>query len=160
MIQDIKLLKTHNLNAVRTSHYPDDPTWYDLCDEYGIYLIDEANLETHGVGGFFSNEPAWNTAFMERAIRMVERDKNHPSVIIWSLGNESGCGPNHQAMAAWIHYNDPTRPVHYEGAAARPHDPDYVDMISRMYARIPEIIRLATDPRLLVLTANLEPPYG
>jgi len=146
MIQDIKLLKTHNLNAVRTSHYPDDPTWYDLCDEYGIYLIDEANLETHGVGGFFSNEPAWNTAFMERAIRLVERDKNHPSVIIWSLGNESGCGPNHSAMAAWMHYNDPTRPVHYEGAAARPHDPDYVDMISRMYARIPEITRLATDP--------------
>jgi beta-galactosidase len=146
MIQDIKLLKTHNLNAVRTSHYPDDPTWYDLCDEYGIYLIDEANLETHGVGGFFSNVPAWNTAFMERAIRMVERDKNHPSVIFWSLGNESGCGPNHSAMAAWIHYYDPTRPVHYEGAAARPHDPYYVDMISRMYARIPEIIRLATDP--------------
>jgi len=146
MIQDIKLLKTHNLNAVRTSHYPDDPTWYDLCDEYGIYLIDEANLETHGVGGYFSNVPEWNTAFMERAIRTVERDKNHPSVIIWSLGNESGCGPNHQAMAEWIHYYDPTRPVHYEGAAARPHDPKYVDMISRMYARIPEIIRLATDP--------------
>ena len=146
MLQDIKLLKTHNLNAVRTSHYPDDPTWYDLCDEYGIYLIDEANLETHGVGGFFSNEPAWNTAFMERAIRMVERDKNHPSVIIWSLGNESGCGPNHSAMAEWMHYYDPTRPVHYEGAAARPHDPDYVDMISRMYSQIPEIIRLATDP--------------
>ncbi|MHC4558726.1 MAG: beta-galactosidase, LacZ type [Planctomycetota bacterium] len=146
MIQDIKLLKTHNLNAVRTSHYPDDPIWYDLCDEYGIYLIDEANLETHGVGGFFSNVPAWNTAFMERAIRMVERDKNHPSVIFWSLGNESGCGPNHSAMAEWIHYYDPTRPVHYEGAAARPHDPYYVDMISRMYARIPEIIRLATDP--------------
>jgi beta-galactosidase len=146
MIQDIKLLKTHNLNAVRTSHYPDDPTWYDLCDEYGIYLIDEANLETHGVGGYFSNVPEWNTAFMERAIRMVERDKNHPSVIFWSLGNESGCGPNHQAMAEWIHYYDPTRPVHYEGAAARPHDPKYVNMISRMYARIPEIIRLATDP--------------
>ncbi|MHC4425150.1 MAG: glycoside hydrolase family 2 TIM barrel-domain containing protein, partial [Planctomycetota bacterium] len=146
MIQDIKLLKTHNLNAVRTSHYPDDPTWYDLCDEYGIYLIDEANLETHGVGGYFSNVPAWNSAFMERAIRLVERDKNHPSVIIWSLGNESGCGPNHSAMAEWMHYYDPTRPVHYEGAAAKPHDPDYVDMISRMYARIPEIIRLATDP--------------
>jgi beta-galactosidase len=146
MIQDIKLLKTHNLNAVRTSHYPDDPTWYDLCDKYGIYLIDEANLETHGVGGYFSNVPAWNTAFMERAIRLVERDKNHPSVIIWSLGNESGCGPNHSAMAEWMHYYDPTRPVHYEGAAAKPHDPDYVDMISRMYARIPEIIRLATDP--------------
>ena len=146
MIQDIKLLKTHNINAVRTSHYPDDPAWYDLCDKYGIYLIDEANLETHGVGGWFSNQPVWNTAFMQRAIRMVERDKNHPAVIFWSLGNESGSGPNHAAMAEWIHYYDPTRPVHYEGAAARPRDPDYVDMISRMYARIPEIIRLATDP--------------
>jgi beta-galactosidase len=146
MIQDIKLLKTHNLNAVRTSHYPDDPTWYDLCDEYGIYLIDEANLETHGVGGYFSNVPEWNTAFMERAIRMVERDKNHPSVIFWSLGNESGCGSNHAAMAAWIHDYDSTRFVHYEGAAARGRDPDYVDMLSRMYARIPQIIRMATDP--------------
>ena len=146
MLQDIKLLKAHNINAVRTAHYPDDPTWYDLCDEYGIYLIDEANLETHGVGGLLSNVPEWNTAFMQRAIRMVERDKNHPSVIFWSLGNESGCGPNHSSMAAWIHYYDPTRPVHYEGAAASPRDPDYVDMISRMYARIPEIIRLATDP--------------
>ncbi|KPK33898.1 MAG: hypothetical protein AMJ65_19070 [Phycisphaerae bacterium SG8_4] len=154
MIQDIKILKTHNINAVRTSHYPDDPTWYDLCDEYGIYLIDEANLETHGLGGYFSNVPAWNTAFVERAIRMVERDKNHPSVIIWSLGNESGCGPNHAAMAAWIHDYDPTRPVHYEGAVGRPRDPEYVDMQSRMYARIPEIIRLATrddDDRPMVL---------
>ncbi|MHC4170619.1 MAG: glycoside hydrolase family 2 TIM barrel-domain containing protein, partial [Planctomycetota bacterium] len=154
MIQDIKILKSHNINAVRTSHYPDDPTWYDLCDEYGIYLIDEANLETHGVGGLFSNIPAWNTAFVERAIRMVERDKNHPSVIMWSLGNESGCGPNHAAMAAWMHDYDPTRPVHYEGSAVRPIDSGYVDMQSRMYARIPEIIRLATrsdDDRPMVL---------
>ena len=154
MIQDIKILKSHNINAVRTSHYPDDPTWYDLCDEYGIYLIDETNLETHGVGGLFSNMPAWNTAFMERVIRMVERDKNHPSVIIWSLGNESGCGPNHATMAAWAHDYDPTRPVHYEGAVGKPRDPDYVDMQSRMYATIPEIIRLATrtdDDRPMVL---------
>ena len=146
MIEDIKILKSHNLNAVRTSHYPDDPRWYDLCDEYGIYLIDEANLETHGVGGLFSNVATWSTAFLQRAIRMVERDKNHPSVIFWSLGNESGWGPNHAAMADWIHDYDPTRPVHYEGAGMRPHDPRNVDMISRMYARIPEIIRLATDP--------------
>ena len=145
MIQDIKLLKTHNINAVRTSHYPDNPIWYDLCDEYGIYLIDETNLETHGLGGWFSNQPIWNTAFMQRVIRMVERDKNHPSVIFWSLGNESGCGPNHASMAGWIHDYDSTRPIHYEGAAERPHDAYYVDMISRMYARIPEIIRLATD---------------
>jgi beta-galactosidase len=154
MIQDIKVLKTHNINAVRTSHYPDDPMWYDLCDEYGIYLIDEANLETHGLGGYFSNVPAWNTAFVERAIRMVERDKNHPSVVMWSLGNESGCGPNHAAMAGWIHDYDPTRPVHYEGSAVNPIDSDYVDMQSRMYARIPRIIQLATredDDRPMVL---------
>ncbi|HXK37221.1 MAG TPA: glycoside hydrolase family 2 TIM barrel-domain containing protein, partial [Candidatus Paceibacterota bacterium] len=97
MIEDIKLMKANNINAVRTSHYPNDPHWYDLCDEYGIYLMDEANLETHGVGGLLSNIPAWHTAFLERAIRMVERDKNHPSVVFWSLGNESGCGPNHAA---------------------------------------------------------------
>ncbi len=146
MIQDIKLLKQHNINAVRTSHYPDDPTWYDLCDQYGIYLIDEANLESHGLKGYLSNVAGWHNAFVERAIRMVERDKNHPSVIFWSLGNETGCGPNHAAMSAWIKEYDPTRPIHYEGAAGDPVDYPYVDMISRMYARIPEIIRLATDP--------------
>ena len=146
MIQDIKLLKQNNINAVRTSHYPDDPRWYELCDKYGIYLIDEANLESHGLKGYLSNVPTWHTAFVERAIRMVERDKNHPSVIFWSLGNETGCGPNHAAMAAWIKDYDPTRPIHYEGAQGKPTDPYYVDMLSRMYARIPEIIRLATDP--------------
>jgi beta-galactosidase len=146
MIQDIKLLKQHNINAVRTSHYPDDPTWYDLCDQYGIYLIDEANLESHGLKGYLSNVAGWHNAFVERAIRMVERDKNHPSVIFWSLGNETGCGPNHAAMSAWIKEYDPTRPIHYEGAVGDPVDYPYVDMISRMYARIPEIIRLATDP--------------
>ncbi len=146
MIQDIKLLKQHNINAVRTSHYPDDPTWYDLCDKYGIYLIDEANLESHGLKGYLSNVATWHNAFVERAVRMVERDKNHPSVIFWSLGNETGCGPNHAAMSAWIKDYDPTRPIHYEGAFGRPKDPYYVDVISRMYARIPEIIRLATDP--------------
>jgi beta-galactosidase len=146
MIEDIKLMKSNNVNAVRTSHYPNDPRWYDLCDQHGIYLMDEANLETHGVGGLLSNIPAWHTAFLERAIRMVERDKNHPSVVWWSLGNESGCGPNHAAMAAWIHDYDSTRPVHYEGAGAGRKDPYYVDVISRMYARIPEIVRIATDP--------------
>ncbi|MFH1717414.1 MAG: glycoside hydrolase family 2 TIM barrel-domain containing protein, partial [Planctomycetota bacterium] len=146
MLQDIHLLKQNNINAVRTSHYPDDPQWYDLCDQYGIYLIDEANLESHGLKGYLSNVATWHSAFLERAVRMVERDKNHPSVIFWSLGNETGCGPNHAAMAGWIKDYDPTRPIHYEGAAGDPVDYPYVDMISRMYARIPEIIRLATDP--------------
>ncbi len=146
MVQDIKLLKQNNINAVRTSHYPDDPQWYELCDQYGIYLIDETNLETHGQGGYLTNVASWHNAFVDRAIRMVERDKNHPSVIFWSLGNESGCGPNHAAMAAWIHDYDSTRPVHYEGAVGRPKDPYYVDVQSRMYARIPQIIRMATNP--------------
>jgi beta-galactosidase len=154
MIEDIKLLKQNNINAVRTAHYPNDPHWYDLCDEYGIYLIDEANIETHGVGGLLTNSPTWHTAFMERAIRMVERDKNHPSVVFWSLGNESGCGPNHAAMAGWIHDYDPTRPVHYEGAQGNPRDPAYVDVMSRMYAKLPEIVSLAesqADDRPIVL---------
>ena len=145
MIQDVELLKRNNVNAVRTSHYPNDPKWYDLCDRYGIYLVDEANLETHGVGGKLSNDPQWLAAFVDRAVRMVERDKNHPSVLFWSLGNESGMGPNHAAMAGWIREHDPTRPIHYEGAAAKPRDPAWVDVRSRMYTRIPELATMARD---------------
>ena len=146
MVQDVELLKRSNINAVRTSHYPNDPKWYDLCDRYGIYLVDEANLETHGVTGRLTNDPQWLQAFVGRAVGMVERDKNHPSVLLWSLGNESGMGPNHAAMAGWIHAHDPTRPVHYEGAAAKPHDADWVDVSSRMYTRIPELDAMAKDP--------------
>jgi len=145
MLEDIKLMKQNNINAVRTSHYPNHPKWYELCDRYGIYLIDEANLETHGVHGLLANNPRWHCAFVERAIRMVERDKNHPSVIFWSLGNESGCGPNHSAMAGWIHDYDPSRPVHYEGAQGDPKDPPYVDVLSRMYPRVQNIVNLATN---------------
>ena len=115
-------MKQTNVNAVRTSHYPNDPRWYELCDRYGIYVLDEANLETHGVTGRLTNDSQWLSAFVERARRMVERDKNHPSVVMWSLGNESGMGPNHAAMAGWIREHDPTRPIHYEGAAAKPRD--------------------------------------
>ena len=153
MIEDVKLMKQHNINAVRTSHYPDDPKWYDVCDKYGIYLIDEANLETHGVTGYLSNSPEWHAAFVERAIRMVERDKNHPSIIFWSLGNESGCGPNHAAMAGWIHDLDPTRFIHYEGSQGDPVDPPYVDMRSRMYYTIWELEEFVlnwTDRRPIV----------
>ena len=103
MVKDVLLMKRHNFNAVRTSHYPNDPYFYELCDKYGLYVIDETNLETHGLGGKFSNMPEWSFAFLERAIRMVERDKNHPSIIFWSLGNEAGCGPNHASMAGWMH---------------------------------------------------------
>lgn len=146
MIEDIKLLKQNNINAVRTSHYPNDPKWYELCDTYGIYLIDEANLETHGVASLLANDNTWHYAFVDRAISVVERDKNHPSVILWSLGNEAGTGPNHSAMAGWIHDYDPTRFVHYEGAQAKDGvHPSYVDVISHMYDRIPQLEKLALD---------------
>jgi beta-galactosidase len=116
MLADIVLMKAFNVNAVRTSHYPNAPEWYELCDEYGLYLVDEANLETHAFLHTICRDPRYATQFLERGLRMVERDKNHPSVIIWSLGNESGHGPNHDAMAGWIRHFDPSRPLHYEGA--------------------------------------------
>jgi beta-galactosidase/beta-glucuronidase len=115
MLTDIKLLKQFNLNAVRASHYPNDTRWYDLCDEYGLYIIDEANIETHALYNKLAHDPDWTTAFLERGKRMVERDKNHPCIILWSLGNESGYGPNHDAIAGWIRGYDPSRPLHYEG---------------------------------------------
>ena len=120
MIRDIKLMKSLNINAVRTCHYPDDPLWYDLCDQYGIYLVDEADIESHGMGydsaRTLANKPEWRKAHMERTQRMVERDKNHPSIIIWSLGNEAGNGTNFKATYAWIKNRDKTRPVQYERA--------------------------------------------
>ena len=151
MVEDIRLMKQFNINAVRTSHYPNDPRWYDLCDRYGIYLIDEANIESHGVWDRLTKDPAWRTAFMERAIRTVERDKNHPSVIVWSLGNESGYGPNHDAMADWIHEGDPTRPVHYESATMwrtyrGPEDGPKIDIVSVMYPPVDKIVAMAQTP--------------
>lgn len=116
MIADIELMKRFNVNAVRTSHYPNAEDWYDLCDEYGLYLVDEANLEAHAYLYQICRDPRYATQFLERGLRMVERDKNHPSVIAWSLGNESGYGPNHDALAGWIRRRDPSRPLHYEGA--------------------------------------------
>jgi beta-galactosidase len=136
MVEDITLMKQANINAVRTCHYPDDPRWYELCDRYGLYVIDEADLETHGVRGLLAGDPRWAAAFLDRAVRLAERDKNHPSVVFWSLGNESGYGPNIAAMSAWLHAFDPTRPVHYEGAQGRPADPGTVDVISRFYPRL------------------------
>lgn len=141
MLQEIRLMKQHNIDTVRTSHYPPDPRWLDLCDQYGIYVIDEADLETHGFHrtgdwGRLAKEPAWEAAFLDRARRMVERDKNHPSVIIWSLGNEAGFGPNHAAMSAWIKERDGTRPVHYEGAG----EDACVDLVSRMYTDLPRLV--------------------
>ncbi len=142
MVEDILLMKQFNINAVRTCHYPDAPIWYDLCDVYGLYLIDEANIETHGLWDKFSRDADWEISFLERGSRMVERDKNHASVIIWSMGNESGHGPNHARLADWIHQHDPTRPLHYESAQNEP----YVDIISNMYPNLERFVAVATAP--------------
>jgi beta-galactosidase len=143
MRRDIVLMKQLNFNAVRTSHYPDDPRWYDLCDEYGLYIIDEANIETHGVEGELSNDPAWQGAYMARGTRMALRDKNHPCILFWALGNESGCGPHHAALAAWLRAYDPTRLIHYEGG--RP-GPEVSDVISVMYPQLDWIRGVLADP--------------
>ena len=135
MLQDLRLMKAANINAVRLAHYPNCPRWYELCDSIGMYIMDEADCETHGLRGTLASTSDWADAFMDRCIRMAERDKNHPSIIFWSLGNESGYGPNHAAMSAWLHEFDPTRPVHYEGAQGNP-DPSTVDVISRFYPRV------------------------
>lgn len=146
MKQDLQLMKAAHVNAVRLSHYPNCPRWYELCDSIGIYVMDEADCETHGLRGTLTSTPDWADAFLDRAIRMAERDKNHPSVIFWSLGNESGYGANHAAMSAWLHEFDPTRPIHYEGAQGTlsvhsdmersSTDPQTVDVISRFYPRV------------------------
>lgn len=135
MLKDLRLMKEANINAVRLAHYPNCPRWYELCDSMGMYVMDEADCETHGLRGTLASTPDWADAFMDRAVRMAERDKNHPCIIFWSLGNESGYGPNHAAMSAWLHEFDPTRPVHYEGAQGAP-DPSTVDVISRFYPRV------------------------
>lgn len=134
MVHDIQLMKKFNINAVRNAHYPDVPEWYDLCDQYGIYLMDEANLETHGFGNkdvnLLSNDPAWERPYLDRIERMVHANRNHPSVVIWSLGNECSDGPHFIKAHQWIHQVDPSRPVHYQG------DQKASDMISRFYPTV------------------------
>ncbi|TVX98688.1 glycoside hydrolase family 2 TIM barrel-domain containing protein [Cohnella terricola] len=156
MIKDLVLMKKHNINTIRTSHYPNDTRFMELCNEYGFYVVDEADLECHGIGNehiegsghSLSRSPEWKAAFLDRAVRMVERDKNHPCVVMWSLGNESGYDANHIAMAEWIKERDPSLPTHYEGAA--PHykgssNTDSLDMESRMYASVQDIEAYAQD---------------
>lgn len=135
MVQDIILMKQNNFNAVRCSHYPNHPLWYTLCDRYGLYVVDEANIETHGMVPMnrLTDDPAWLPAMSQRVTRMVQRDRNHPSIIIWSLGNESGHGVNHDALYRWIKSEDPSRPVQYEGGGA---DTAATDIICPMYARV------------------------
>jgi beta-galactosidase len=141
MLNDIRLMKQFNINAVRASHYPNDPRWLDLCDEYGLYVVDEANIESHGVDfapeTTLADKPEWQTLHMDRTVRMVERDKNHPSIIIWSLGNEAGDGVNFQATYKWIKQRDASRPVQYEPAKLEAH----TDIYAPMYARIPTLKR-------------------
>ena len=139
MEKEIRLLKQGNINAVRTCHYPNDPRWYELCDKYGIYVMDEADIEEHGLRGQLASDPTWAAAFMDRTQRVVIRDRNHACVVFWSLGNESGWGPNFAATGAWVKEYDPTRFVHYEGAQGPDSkDPATVDVISRFYPRVQE----------------------
>ncbi|MFF9342428.1 glycoside hydrolase family 2 TIM barrel-domain containing protein [Streptomyces sp. NPDC014773] len=145
MRADVELMKRHHVNAVRTSHYPPHPAFLDLCDSYGLWVVDEGDLETHGFEelGWRGNpvdDERWTPALLDRAARLVERDKNHPSVVLWSLGNECGTGAGLSAMARWIHDRDPSRPVHYEGDRSCAD----VDVYSRMYpphAEVEEIGR-------------------
>lgn len=149
MVRDITLMKQHNLNAVRTSHYINCPRWYELCDQYGLYLYDEANIESHAEWDLETKDPTWQRNFLERVQRMVARDKNHPSVIVWSLGNESGFGPNHVACSDWLRANEPTRPIHYHPAE----DDPAVDILGPMYPSVQKIIDMAAkdDPRPIIM---------
>jgi beta-galactosidase len=145
MVRDIELMKQNNINAVRTSHYPNDPEWYALCDEYGLYVMDEANVESHGFGlgpeNRLANDPAWLPAHLDRITRMVERDKNHASIIIWSLGNEAGDGPNLEAGYKWVKQRDPSRPVHYQGSTR--HGGSNSDINSFMYPTPADVVERA-----------------
>lgn len=150
MIEDILLMKQHNINAVRTAHYPNQPEWYNLCDKYGLYVMDEANIESHGLwekGYYIGEKPEWKQVIVERNGNMVQRDKNHPSIVFWSMGNESGWGENFDAAYEEIKKADlQKRPVHYESQ-----NPTYAkvlsryDIISQMYLSLNDIIRLFNE---------------
>jgi len=152
---DLLLMKRHNINAIRTSHYPNDPRFLELCDELGFYVIEEADLECHGAGSagdihMISNDPGFEKAYLDRMVRMVERDKNHACIVMWSLGNESGYGVNHIKMAEWAKNRDATRLIHYEGATGWGRsglDTSCIDVYSRMYPSIGEMEKLLEDER-------------
>ncbi len=146
MVQDIRLMKQHNINAVRSCHYPNVPEWYALCDEYGLYIIDEANIESHGMGyeeHTLAKVPAWGPAHLDRTIRMFERDKNHACIITWSLGNEAGFGDNFIRDYQWLKQHDPTRPVQYEN----PRSAETSDIVCPMYPGIESVRNYAALPR-------------
>jgi len=135
MVNDIKLMKQNNINAVRNSHYPNQSRWYELCDQYGLYVIDEADQESHGMQDVLSNDPLWENAYVDRAYQMAERNKNHPCIIVWSLGNESGYGPNIDAMAEYVRKADSGRPVNYYHAMSNP----VVDIVGMHYPSLSQI---------------------
>ena len=145
METDVRLMKQFHFNAVRTAHYPNDPAFYDLCDEYGLYVVDEANIESHAHLMSICHDPRYAQAFLDRGMRMVVRDRNHPSIIMWSLGNESGSGANQGAMAGWIRETDPSRPIHYEGALEWNwyRDHSQTDVICPMYPAIDDLVAWA-----------------
>ena len=152
ILKDIRMMKSNNINAVRTSHYPQQELWYEMCDKYGLYLIDEADIESHGIGYnkdvTLADKPEWTAAHLDRMERMVERDKNHPSVIIWSMGNEAGDGNNFLKGYKWIKGRDATRPVQYERAEKETNAPErHTDIWCPMYAKIEYIESYAKDPK-------------
>ena len=159
MRRDIIQMKQFGFNAVRTSHYPNDPRFLDLCDELGLYVIDEANIEAHAQMFTLCHDPRYLAAWVDRGARMVIRDKNHPSIVLWSLGNESGHGANQEAQAAWIRRYDPSRPLHYEGAVMLAWDGGrtVTDVVCPMYPEIDAIVawatggQPATDDRPLIM---------
>ena len=146
MIKDIEVMKAHNINAVRTSHYPQPERWYELCNRYGLYLVDETNIESHGMGygkRSLAKDTTWMGAHLYRTKNMFERDKNQPSIIIWSLGNEAGNGPNFHATYDYLKNIDKTRPVQYEGAGQDTN----TDIFCPMYYRIEGMEKYAkTNP--------------
>jgi len=147
MLEDIRLMKQFNINTVRTCHYPDDPRWYELCDQYGLYVIDEANIESHGMGYHpdktLGNDPGFMTSHLARVEAMLDRDKNHPSIILWSMGNEAGDGVNFDTCYSWIKQRDPSRPIHYERAELRTN----TDVYCPMYPGVDYLSRYASKPQ-------------
>jgi len=151
---DLETMKRFGFNAIRTSHYPDDPVLYDLADELGFYVIDEADIESHGHAREVAGDLRYRPAFVDRVSRMVARDRNHPSIIMWSLGNESDYGAGHDAAAAWVRQTDPTRPLHYEGAIRRDGwdgGKTVTDVICPMYPSIAAIVNYRGRDRPLIM---------
>jgi beta-galactosidase len=151
---DLLEMRRHNIDAIRCSHYPNDPRLLDLCDELGFYVVDEANIESHAYNTSLCDDPRYGAAWLARGARMVQRDRNHPSVIMWSLGNESGYGANHHALAAWLRDTDPSRPLHYEGAVFHEGWEDggrpATDVVCPMYPTIDAIAAYRGDRPLIM----------